>query len=375
MPENSQFEQQLFRTLMRDCYEFQRNNTDYLRFKISPAERFKTRIREMFLLLARRKGFSRKHFNVEEAAQTLAYTFKNLDKLRKFNDLLKDDYSKRLLIELLKFRILGSKHVRLPLNNKQYWEAYRSVDKKFLKERNSFKTSWNWSLNHYQLPGKNRSFEIHVTPLGVLNTFLLEQYAYRKGDTVIEAESGDVVIDAGACWGDTMLYFADKVGSQGKVYCFEFDADNLRILQSNLDLNPSLASSIKVIQKALWDKSGEVIDYLGNGPGTSLIHTDGQQAQQVSTLTIDGLVDEENLEKVDFIKMDIEGAELKALRGAEQTIRAFRPKLAISLYHNEDDFIVIPEYLNELDLGYEFFLDHFTIHREETVLFARPRPR
>jgi hypothetical protein len=70
--------------------------------------------------------------------------------------------------------------------------------------------------------------------------------------------------------------------------------------------------------------------------------------------------------------MDIEGAELPALRGAEATLRAFRPKLAIALYHRLDDFIDIPAYLDGLGLGYAFFLGHFTIHSEETVLFARP---
>jgi hypothetical protein len=46
--------------------------------------------------------------------------------------------------------------------------------------------------------------------------------------------------------------------------------------------------------------------------------------------------------------------------------------LAISVYHKDDDFISIPNYLRNLDLGYEFFLDHFTIYGEETVLFASP---
>ena len=89
-------------------------------------------------------------------------------------------------------------------------------------------------------------------------------------------------------------------------------------------------------------------------------------------MTIDDFVKEQELRRIDFIKMDVEGAELRALRGAEQTIRTFRPKLAVSLYHKRDDFIVIPSYLDCLDVGYEFFLGHYTIHREETVLFARP---
>jgi hypothetical protein len=124
----------------------------------------------------------------------------------------------------------------------------------------------------------------------------------------------------------------------------------------------------------LWNVSGEVIDCFSNGPGTSLDqsrHVNGHESLQVTTISIDDLVKVKNLPRVDFIKMDIEGAELSALKGAEQTLRDFRPRLAISLYHNESDLIEIPEFINSLNLGYEFFLDHFSIHNEETVLFAR----
>jgi FkbM family methyltransferase len=375
MTEPDEFEQRLLHSLMRDCFEFQRNNTDYLRFRISPAERFKTRLRDWYFLFARRNGFSRRHFSIEEASQRLSFIFKNIDGLRSFNNLLTDDDSRQLLIDLLKFRTLGAKHVRLPLNTKQYWESYRTVDKRFLRKRDTVSISKDWHLNQYELEGTQGPVRLHVTPLGILNSFLLEQYAYRKGGRVIEAEPGEVVIDGGGCTGDTALYFADRVGGAGMVYCFEFDPDNLAVLEQNLDLNPSLKDRIKVVRNALWDESGEVIEYSANGPGTSLFGSGGETDRQASTLNIDDLVKAEKLEKVDFIKMDIEGAELKALRGAEQTLRAFRPKLAISLYHKDDDFILIPDYLNKLDLGYEFFLDHFTIHREETVLFGDPKRR
>jgi hypothetical protein len=78
----------------------------------------------------------------------------------------------------------------------------------------------------------------------------------------------------------------------------------------------------------------------------------------------------EQLDRIDFIKMDIEGGELPALKGAERVLRSFKPKLAISVYHNLRDFWEIPQWLNDLKLGYEFYLRHFTIHHEETVLFA-----
>ena len=97
--------------------------------------------------------------------------------------------------------------------------------------------------------------------------------------------------------------------------------------------------------------------------------------RRISTICIDDYVRSQGIERVDYIKLDIEGAELAALRGAETTIREFRPILAVSLYHRDADFISIPDYLDRLGLQYEFFLDHFNIHREETVLFAQAKTK
>ena len=71
--------------------------------------------------------------------------------------------------------------------------------------------------------------------------------------------------------------------------------------------------------------------------------------------------------------MDIEGAESLALNGAIKTIKKYRPKLAIAIYHSMNDFVSIPLWLKELDLDYKFYLGHYTLHAEETILFAKPR--
>lgn len=73
------------------------------------------------------------------------------------------------------------------------------------------------------------------------------------------------------------------------------------------------------------------------------------------------------------IKLDIEGAELAALRGAEKTLRRFHPKLPFCGYHNLPDFWEIPQHLDTLKLGSKSHLWHFTIHQEETVLSAAVR--
>jgi hypothetical protein len=95
-----------------------------------------------------------------------------------------------------------------------------------------------------------------------------------------------------------------------------------------------------------------------------------EEAQIIKSKSIDALVAEQGMERVDYIKMDIEGAEPNALRGAEQTLRKYKPNLAIAIYHSLSDFVKIPEYLSSLGLGYKFYLGHFTIHEEETILYA-----
>ena len=73
-----------------------------------------------------------------------------------------------------------------------------------------------------------------------------------------------------------------------------------------------------------------------------------------------------------FIKMDIEGSELEALKGASTTISANKPKLAICVYHKIEDFWEIPIYINKLAPEYKFYVGHHTVSLTcpETVLYA-----
>ncbi len=73
---------------------------------------------------------------------------------------------------------------------------------------------------------------------------------------------------------------------------------------------------------------------------------------------------------VTFIKMDIEGAELKALVGAKNTIVRDKPKCAISVYHEPEDLFKIPLYLKQLNPNYKFYLRLYTLSLDEIVLYA-----
>ena len=71
-----------------------------------------------------------------------------------------------------------------------------------------------------------------------------------------------------------------------------------------------------------------------------------------------------------FIKMDIEGAEYKALKGAERVIRKCHPKLAISVYHKPEDIFDIPSLILEYNSDYRFYLRHYSLTSSETILYV-----
>lgn len=199
----------------------------------------------------------------------------------------------------------------------------------------------------------------------------MEQYSYKSKDKIITVEDGDICIDAGACWGDTALYFASKAGLKGKVYTFEFVESSKKILNYNVSLNPHLKDNIELISNPVFDEDDVEISFIDNGPGT-FISTEkiNGNVSIAKTKKIDTLVAERNIPRIDFIKMDIEGAELKALHGSENTIKKFKPKLAICVYHDNKDFTEILNYIDCLNLGYKFYLGHYTIMQFETVLYA-----
>ena len=131
-------------------------------------------------------------------------------------------------------------------------------------------------------------------------------------------------------------------------------------------MNPALASRISIYPAGLSDSGNDVALLAEDGvinPGAR-VDADAMPMTTIDTIALD------KLPSVDFIKMDIEGSELAALRGAEGSIRRWRPRLAISLYHRPEDFFTIPAWIDSLGVGYRFFLDHYSIHHEETVLYA-----
>ena len=318
---------------------------------------------KVWRLLYTHKDFSKPmHSLVESHGNGLKFLYDNLN-----------TSGKSLLVNLIAYKILGFRHVKLSVNNSDYNQYLQKI--KELKESDEVIDPgfMHFILNKFNLKSIGYNIILFFTDIGTITDFLLEQYAYKEnGKTIIGADEGDIVFDIGGCWGDTALYFAEKTGDRGKVYSFEFIPNNIAIHDINTSLNPQLKNHITLVSNPVSDKSGETIYFVDNGPGSRISHNDFTGSSgSVQTVSIDDYVENNGVTKVDFIKMDIEGAEPLALQGAVNTIRKFKPKLAIAIYHSMDDLVNIPKWILDLDCGYEIFLGHYTIHSEETVIFAR----
>ena len=165
---------------------------------------------------------------------------------------------------------------------------------------------------------------------GLLN--LLGQFEGRH-----QVQPGEFVMDAGAFNGILTNVFAKVAGPNGKVISFEPDHMSQPRVLRNLALNGN-PENVELIKKGLWDSEGE-IGFCERGALGSSVFWEGEGGHKtvIPTTTIDAVVAARNLPRLDFIKMNIEGSELRALHGASKTIARFKPHFAISSDHLIDE--------------------------------------
>ncbi|WP_177223928.1 FkbM family methyltransferase [Butyrivibrio sp. INlla21] len=179
--------------------------------------------------------------------------------------------------------------------------------------------------------------------------------------------NGEVFADVG-CYDGLSAYFFDRwCGGNGFSYCFEPDATNIsrihRILK-NKDV-----SKYELIDKGVWSCGGR-LGFVSTGNSVSHIPDNNERADSGDSIEVVAL-DDVLLDKgVTFIKMDIEGAELEALKGANRIITENKPKLAICVYHKPQDIWEIPELILKYNPEYRFYIRHYSYKDNETVLYA-----
>jgi len=172
---------------------------------------------------------------------------------------------------------------------------------------------------------------------------------------------GDVVLDIGAYVGTFALKAAIAVGKRGMIVAVEPDVSNMKYCR----LNCKRYNKVKYISKVISDKKGTVRLYLSNGSACHSLVYPHSKSIEVESVTIDGLVEELRLPKVNLIKMDIEGANLMALEGATKTLKRPEVKLALASYNKQ------PNGEPELPYIIAYLEDRgFQIHQERGYVYA-----
>lgn len=148
------------------------------------------------------------------------------------------------------------------------------------------------------------------------------------------AKPGFIVFDIGANIGETLLGLGKVAGPNGKIYGFEPSRKNYERCLENIRLNQ--VGNIQVTQVAVSDVCDELtlLNIFENNAGGAKIGSSSvsiEGAEKVSAITLDDFVRENGIEKLDLIKIDIEGFELRALKGALNTIQKFKPILFVEL--------------------------------------------
>ncbi|MGO5097223.1 FkbM family methyltransferase [Agathobaculum sp. LCP25S3_E8] len=173
----------------------------------------------------------------------------------------------------------------------------------------------------------------------------------------------EVVVDCGAYDGDNAEEFLRKKpdSTQYTYYALEPENENFEKMCAKFEGNDNFI----MLKLGAWSKK-EVLHISGTDETAAFTNDEGIEIQAD---TIDHIVSGEK-HPVTFIKMDIEGSELEALKGAEQTIRKYTPRLAICCYHKKEDLITIPKWIHGINPKYRFYLKPHSSMPTELVLFC-----
>lgn len=140
---------------------------------------------------------------------------------------------------------------------------------------------------------------------------------------------GDVVVDAGAFTGDYTIFAARKVGKNGKVIAFEPDSKNRGILKKNL--KHERLNNVIIVPKGLWNKNTVLKFRNLDGLHSNLASIDGNIS--INVVKLDDELKKLGIKKINVLKMDIEGAEIEAIKGSIKTLKKSNPFVKIASYH------------------------------------------
>jgi FkbM family methyltransferase len=196
---------------------------------------------------------------------------------------------------------------------------------------------------------------------------LREIYEHSIYENYYQVKKGDVVIDIGAYIGLFTLKAAKAVGDEGIVIAIEPEKDNLTFLERNIDANG--LRNVVIVKKGVWSGRGKKKLYLyneGGGSGHSLLNFDTEnRCVEIEVDTLDNILVESGIKQVNFIKMDIEGAEIEAYQGMKDALKHEELNLSFAAYHvvnGKETYKTIVPWLKR---------DGFQVHTRQGFVYGR----
>lgn len=182
---------------------------------------------------------------------------------------------------------------------------------------------------------------------------------------IVSLENGEVFCDAGAYNGNTTDKFITIQKKYNSIICIEPDKANYNILKDKYGNE----SNIILLNMGVWSHSGNLKFNAQSNMCSHVIFTDDleKKSENIPVISIDEL---DGSEEITYIKMDIEGSEIQALYGACNTIKKNHPKLAVSIYHSDEDMIRIIRWIHELVPEYKMFIRQHSHSFMDTVLYC-----
>lgn len=253
--------------------------------------------------------------------------YDNYEKIKKIEKILYDDRSKKIYREVVRRRVIGA-------------------------------------------TGEFNKLKTRIDPQYIF------QHMYKN------MSNNEIIVDCGGYIGDSVEKFVLSFGNNiKKIYSFECFKDNiLKINEMGQSLkNNGWLGELIVAPYAVSNKNDKIIfNDIGNPdsgylPESRLTVKYNDKLSPVKTIEVETRrIDDYVLEneRITLIKMDIEGAEYEALEGAEKIIKKYKPRLAISIYHNPSDYWRIYEIIHNFSSEYKFAVRHHQNNHLDTVLYA-----
>lgn len=294
------------------------------------------------------------------------YIYEKKDMYKRIKKLFKTDLLAGLLYDIWKYR---------------YFHLFQARDEEAFLRKYFSNQFLECAGRKWSLPRREDVDTFLWEYPDLIMPYMVEHYQYEELKNLfdegpyelnerVSVKSGDVVIDCGANLGLFCSAVADKAG---EIYAFE---PSQKLCHQYLEPLQKVYSNIHIINRGLAEKTGErefiffpqssgssKMNVLKNGTMSAEEYQWDYEKQNISCISMDDFVEQYHLQRVDFVKADIEGAERELLMGAKETLKQFAPVISICTYHLPDDKEVLERLILEANPKYQ-------IHHAYKKLYA-----